>query len=184
MSIETEIQNLTSAVENLAFIIKQLNVTQAAQPIKTENLYGPLRNGVDLPKNENLYAPLRTDAEVNDVNNKVMVDPRLKNPVRVEEPILAPAQSVFIPQVTTAPVMPAPPTFEQQITLSTNSAFTKAPFTDPKGLMDYLMKRYSELGAEKGAKIQDVLKSLGVSTVNEVKVEQYDALFAGVEDLK
>ena len=50
--------------------------------------------------------------------------------------------------------------------------------------MDYVMSTYKALGPAKGAQIQQVLTGLGVGTINEVKPEQYAALFAGVEALK
>ena len=50
--------------------------------------------------------------------------------------------------------------------------------------MDYVMSSYKALGPQKGAQIQGVLGSLGVSTINELRPEQYGALFAGVEALK
>jgi len=60
----------------------------------------------------------------------------------------------------------------------------KAPFTDQKSLIDYVMSSYKTLGVAKGAQIQQVLISLGHQNVNDVKPENYDALFAGVEALK
>lgn len=93
----------------------------------------------------------------------------------VPAPVAAPAP--VAPPVAT---MPAPPTF----TAPPVAAPTAAPFSDAKGLMDYVMSAYKALGPQKGASIQQVLTGLGVSTVNEVKPEQYAALFAGVEALK
>lgn len=98
----------------------------------------------------------------------------------------APAVVVPAPVAAPAPVappvaaMPAPPTF----TAPPPAAPAGAPFSDPKGLMDYVMNAYKALGPQKGASIQQVLTGLGVSTINEVKPEQYAALFAGVEALK
>lgn len=100
----------------------------------------------------------------------------------------APAPVAVAPAPVAAPVpvappvvaMPAPPTF----TAPPVAAPTAAPFSDTKGLMDYVMSAYKALGPQKGAQIQQVLTGLGVSTINEVKPEQYAALFAGVEALK
>lgn len=79
-------------------------------------------------------------------------------------------------------VMPAPPTF---VTPAPAPAVASgAPFTDGKGLIDYVMSTYKTLGAAKGAGIQGVLTSLGLSNINDVKPEQYAALYAGVEALK
>ena len=76
--------------------------------------------------------------------------------------------------------MPAPPTF----VAPPPAAPAGAPFSDPKGLMDYVMASYKALGPQKGAQIQGVLGSIGASTINEVRPEQYAALFTGVEMLK
>ena len=100
----------------------------------------------------------------------------------------APAPVAVAPAPVAAPVpvappvvaMPAPPTF----TAPSPAAPAAAPFSDAKGLMDYVMSAYKALGPQKGASIQQVLTGLGVSTINEVKPEQYAALFAGVEALK
>jgi len=91
-----------------------------------------------------------------------------------------------------APQMPAPPTFTAAQPLppvgpSSAAAFmspTGAPFTDPQGLMNYTMAAYQEMGATKGAAIQQVLASLGHANMNDVKPEQYAQFYAGVEALK
>jgi hypothetical protein len=108
------------------------------------------------------------------------------------------AGAVAIPQAA-APVaapavaaMPAPPTFTAAQPLppvgpSSAAAFmspTGAPFTDPQGLMNYTMAAYQEMGATKGAAIQQVLASLGHANMNDVKPEQYAQFYAGVEALK
>ena len=97
--------------------------------------------------------------------------------VVVPAPVAAPAPAPVAAPVAT---MPAPPTF----TAPPPAAPAGAPFSDAKGLMDYVMSAYKALGPQKGASIQQVLTGLGVSTINEVKPEQYAALFAGVEALK
>ena len=96
------------------------------------------------------------------------------------------------------PVAPAPqaPVPEPVITVSTMPAApfpipaapaaaspSKAPFTDQRGLVTYTMGKYKALGQEKGARIQDVLKSLGISNINEVPVEKYQAFYDAVEQL-
>jgi len=81
----------------------------------------------------------------------------------------------------TAPVMPAAPTFEPVVEAP---AGVKAPFTDGKGLIEYVMSAYKEMGAEKGAKIQGVLTELGLQNVNELRPTEYDAFYTKVEELK
>ena len=101
----------------------------------------------------------------------------------------APAASVTLtvpaPAPVTAPApvvaMPAPPSFAP---VAPAPAPTGAPFSDPKGLIDYVMSSYKALGPQKGAQIQTVLTGLGYGNINDVKPEHYGALFAGVEALK
>jgi hypothetical protein len=96
---------------------------------------------------------------------------------------------VAAPVVAAAPViataspsnMPAPPTF---MAAAPVAAVVGAPFSDPKGLITYVMASYTALGPQKGAMIQGVLTSLGYQNINDVKPEHYGQLFAGVEALK
>jgi len=90
-------------------------------------------------------------------------------------PVAAPAPAPV------AAAMPAPPTFQPA---PAAPAATGAPFSDPKGLIDYVMSAYKALGPQKGAEIQKVLTGLGYGNINDVKPEHYGALHAGVEALK
>jgi len=90
-------------------------------------------------------------------------------------PVAAPAPAPV------AAAMPAPPTFQPA---PAAPAPTGAPFSDPKGLIDYVMSAYKALGPQKGAEIQKVLTGLGYGNINDVKPEHYGALHAGVEALK
>ena len=83
--------------------------------------------------------------------------------------------------VAAAPAMPSPPTF---VNPAPAPAATGAPFSDPKGLIDYVMGAYKALGPQKGAMIQGVLTGLGYQNINDVKPEHYAALHTGVESLK
>ena len=96
-------------------------------------------------------------------------------PAPAPAPVAAPAPAVA------APAMPAPPTFQPA---PAAPAPTGAPFSDPKGLIDYVMSAYKALGPQKGAQIQQVLTGLGYGNINDVKPEHYGALHAGVEALK
>jgi hypothetical protein len=82
--------------------------------------------------------------------------------------------------------MPAPPAFvtPAPVTAPAPQATGGAPFSDGKGLIDYVMGAYKALGAAKGSQIQTVLTGLGYSNINDVKPEHYGQLFAGVEALK
>ena len=85
--------------------------------------------------------------------------------------------------VAAAPAMPAPPAFVTPAPVAAPAAGA-APFSDPKGLIDFVMASYKALGPQKGALIQGVLTGLGYQNINDVKPEHYGALFAGVEALK
>jgi hypothetical protein len=98
----------------------------------------------------------------------------------VAAPVPAPVAAPVAPVAAPVAAMPSPPTF----VAPPPAAPAGAPFSDAKGLMDYVMSSYKALGPQKGAQIQGVLGSIGASTINEVRPEQYAALFAGVEALK
>ena len=105
-------------------------------------------------------------------------------PVIAAPVVTAPAPVVTAPApvvVEAAPVMPAAPTFEPVVEAAPAGG---APFTDGKGLIDYVMTIYKELGPEKGAKIQGVLTEMGLQNVNELRPTEYDAFYAKVEALK
>ena len=95
-------------------------------------------------------------------------------PVVQAAPVVAP--------VVAAAAMPAPPAFVAPVPVAAPVA-AGAPFSDPKGLIDYVMDSYKKLGT-KGQLIQGVLTQLGYQNINDVKPEHYAALFAGVEALK
>ena len=97
-------------------------------------------------------------------------------------PVAAPAPVYAAPVAAPAPAMPAPPTF--MAPPAPAAAVTGAPFSDGKGLIDYVMGAYKALGPQKGAMIQGVLTGLGYQNINDVRPEHYGALFAGVEALK
>ena len=79
--------------------------------------------------------------------------------------------------------MPAPPSFVAAAPAPV-AVVVGAPFSDGKGLIDYVMSSYKALGPQKGAMIQGVLVNLGYQNINDVKPEHYGQLFAGVEALK
>ena len=100
-------------------------------------------------------------------------------------PVAAPVVAAPVAPVTASPsnAMPAPPAFVAPAPAAAPVA-SGAPFTDGKGLIDYVMGAYKAMGPQKGAQIQGVLTGLGYQNINDVKPEHYGALFAGVEALK
>lgn len=105
-------------------------------------------------------------------------------PPMVVTPAIVPAAVMQLQVAAPSPVMamPAPPAFMAAPVAAPVAA--GAPFTDGKGLIDYVMSAYKALGAARGANIQGVLTGMGYQNINDVKPEHYAALFAGVEALK
>ena len=96
-------------------------------------------------------------------------------------PVVQAAPVPVAAPVAAAPVMPAPPAFVAPAPAPVASG---APFSDGKGLIDYVMGAYKALGPQKGAQIQNVLTGMGYQNINDVKPEHYAALHTGVEALK
>ena len=158
MSLETQISNLVSAVNKLTEALEKKN-------------------------NENIASPAVGVSNPGPAVSPVVADVPAPAP---QAPIAPPVQVAPVPVavvVPTAPVvaMPAPPAF---VAPAAPAAPAGAPFSDPKGLIDYVMTTYKALGATKGAGIQGVLVSLGYQNINDVKPEHYAALYAGIEGLK
>jgi len=96
-------------------------------------------------------------------------------------PAPAPAPVAAAPVM---PAMPAPPSFAAPAPAPVAPAAPAVPFSDAQGLIAYVMDAYKSMGPTKGAQIQQVLGGIGVANINDVKPEQYGALYAGVEALK
>ena len=99
-------------------------------------------------------------------------------------PAPAPVVKAAPAPVAAAPAMPAPPVFVNPKPYVPMDAPAPSMFTDPKGLIDYVMGAYKALGPQKGASIQGVLVGLGYQNINDVKPEHYGDLFNGIEALK
>ena len=105
-------------------------------------------------------------------------------PVVAAPVAVAPAPVVAAPApVVAAPAMPAPPAFMAAPVVAAPVA-AGAPFSDGKGLIDYVMSAYKAMGPQKGAQIQSVLTGMGYQNINDVKPEHYAALHTGIEALK
>jgi hypothetical protein len=118
-------------------------------------------------------------------NNVAPVAPVVITSAAPAAPQTVTVQPAPAPVAPPAPVvaMPAPPTFMAPAPVAA-AAVVGAPFSDPKGLITYVMSAYTALGPQKGAMIQGVLTGLGYQNINDVKPEHYGQLFAGVEALK
>jgi hypothetical protein len=101
-------------------------------------------------------------------------------PVVVPPAPVAPAPVAVSP--SSSPAMPAPPVFAPAPVAA--PAPIGVPFTDGKGLIDYVMGVYKKIGAARGQEIQNVLTAMGTPNINDVRPDQYAALFAGIEAIK
>jgi hypothetical protein len=115
------------------------------------------------------------------VESAPVVKPVVESAPVVAAPIVAPAPA---PAPAPVPAMPAPPTFAPAAPAPVAAPSAAAPFTDGKGLIDYVMAAYRTMGPQKGAQIQTVLTGLGYQNINDIKPADYAALYAGVEALK
>lgn len=103
--------------------------------------------------------------------------------VATPAPVAAPAPVVATPAPVAAQ-MPPPPVFTAPAQSAPAHVATSAPFSDPKGLLAYVIASYNALGAQKGAGIQQVLVANGYQNINDVQPDHYAALYAGIEALK
>lgn len=100
-------------------------------------------------------------------------------------PQAAPAQApIAAPSFAAPPAsMPPGPSFAAPPA----AAPVQVPFADPKGLYDYAMAAYQALEAKgpgRGAQIEQVIKSMGHGSLNDVRPDQYGAFFQAAENLK
>ena len=154
MSIESEIRNLSEVIEKLIVVIGN------QQPVAAK-VAAPAPVA-EAPK----PAPAPVPAPV---------------PVLVVE---APKPAPVVEAPKPAPVaMPAPPAFEpvQEVMKAQQES---VPFSDSKGLIDYVMKAYKEMGVQKGAEIQKVLVHAGYQNINDVRPESNYSIYHGVEALR
>ena len=97
----------------------------------------------------------------------------------VPTPEPAPATVVSITPAAVEVATPAPVT----VAPSSPSNLKKAPFSDQKSMVEYVMRTYTKIGRERGVGIQKHLESIGCLNINLVKPEHYDALFTALEAL-
>jgi hypothetical protein len=104
-------------------------------------------------------------------------------------PVPAPVVSASPVAVPAAPVMPPAPVFTPAAPTPVATAVSAAPataaaFPSKQAMMDFVLSSYKALGAEKGARIQQVLEALGHRNINDVPEALWGQLKAGVESLK
>jgi hypothetical protein len=104
------------------------------------------------------------------------------SPVIAAPPVVAVAGPYPPTPAVPAPVMPPPPSFTTAPAPAPTGPV--APFSDGKGLIAYVMAAYTSMGPAKGAGIQGVLSSMGLTNVNDVQPAQYGDFYSKVEALK
>ena len=100
-------------------------------------------------------------------------------------PAAAPAPAPV--PVAATPAAPAVPAFAMPLPAAAPAPAPvgpAAPFTDGKGLMEYVMGKYRALGPVKGGMIQNVLSEIGCKNINEVQPAQYGEFHARVEAIQ
>ena len=91
--------------------------------------------------------------------------PQAPAPVPAPQPAYAPAPQSPAPS---APAVPA----------------AAAPFADAKGLMDYAMQKYQQLGPVKGGMIQSILMGMNTPNINMLQPAQYAEFYSKVESIQ
>ena len=155
MSLEQKIDNLVNVIEKLVSVIEAKSApTVVAQPEKVS------AKPADAP-----IAPVAQVAPPGSIAAEAqwLVEPKVIGETLVGTPSMPPLPSFAAP----APVAPAP----------------TAPFSDPKGMIQYVTEAWKALGA-KGPRMQEIIVGLGHHNINEIRPDQYGALYAGVEALK
>lgn len=117
---------------------------------------------------------------------------QIATPVIQTTPVPVVAAHVVVASPAAAPVvapsvMPAPPVFTAPVAVApvVSAPVAAAPvFASKNEMMDFVLSSYKALGAEKGAKIQDVLVSIGYKNINDVPEAQWGQLKTGIEALK
>jgi len=104
--------------------------------------------------------------------------------VHATQPAAPAALMPQTPDVGGVPAAPAVPAFAMPLPAAAPAPAPTgpaAPFTDGKGLMEYVMGKYRHLGPVKGGMIQNVLSEIGCKNINEVQPAQYGVFYAKVE---
>ena len=79
--------------------------------------------------------------------------------------------------------MPAAPSWTPPVAAAP-AAPAGAPFTDAKGLVEFAMAAYKDLGPDKGAGIQSAIAHLGHQNINDVRPDQYTQFAQMVTSLR
>ena len=120
---------------------------------------------------------------------RTAVSYEVKAPAPIAAAVAAPvAALVATPAVTISAVaapapVAAPVAAPAMFAPAAMPAAVTGVYADHAAMLAAVMASYKALGPIKGAKIQDILTSVGVSNINEVKPEHYAAIQAGLAAL-
>ena len=89
-----------------------------------------------------------------------------------------PAPSLEVPLI----LPPAPEL--SVVPAASTELLTPAPFNTIAGLIEYATAVYTQIGMEKGAKIQGILHDIGYADIKKVAPEHFGAFYAKIEELK
>ena len=93
------------------------------------------------------------------------------------------AVTIPVPVVAEVAAVPVTPVAVVAPAVVSPSNVKKAPFSDQKSMVEYVMRTYTKIGRERGVGIQKHLESIGCLNINLVKPEHYDALYTALEAL-
>ncbi len=171
MSIENNLERIATSLELIAKALSDRTVAVASPVVEVAP--APVAAPAPAPMVEVAPAPI-VAAPVVEVAPApvaapapVVVQPVVEAPKPVATPVVTEVVHTVVVQDTPAVASPS-----------------SAPFSDPKGLIGYMMAAYKQLGPIKGASLQQVLEKLGHTNVNNVQPAQYGELYAAVEALK
>ena len=117
-------------------------------------------------------------------------------PVPAAAPVAAPvvAAPAVVPNVQPAPIPVAPVTATPVAPVVTTpvaavvTPVTVSPsdavFANHAEMVSWIMSKYKVMGPIKGARIQEVLGSVGVKNINDVTAEMYAAVVEGVNRIE
>ena len=120
---------------------------------------------------------------------RTAVSYEVKAPAPIAAAVAAPvAALVATPAVTISAVaapapVAAPVAAPAMFAPAAMPAAVTGVYADHAAMLAAVMASYKTLGPIKGAKIQDILTSVGVVNINEVKPEHYAAIQAGLAAL-
>jgi hypothetical protein len=125
---------------------------------------------------ERIAVSLETIAKGN--TNHATTKPAPVTSNAVQETVHKPEPVAPVTQVAAAPAFVPP------VAAPVEAPVQSCPITDQKSLVAYVMSSYQALGPEKGGRIQEVLGSMGAQHLNDIKPDNYSALYQAIETLK